>query len=268
MKKILVICGSPRPKGNTYKITQVFEEKLSAGNDYEFEYLALKKSDLQYCRGCLLCMKKGEGFCPCKDDALLIRDKLLSADGVIFTSPVYVHTVNAITKNFFDRFAFFCHQPHFIGKPALLITTTELSGSKETLDYMKFPVNAWGFKIIDTIDVVYPSYIENILYKKASEDRIEIAAHKYNSALQTGAVDYSLKKFIFFNLLKLKVTLHKDMLPYDYEYWQRMGWLDKQFFVDEKVSQIKSFIAKNLVKIKSKSILKKAGIILGNYTVS
>ena len=166
-KKILVVSGSPRAKGNTYKITKVLEEYLGNLNNYTFDYLFLSKVNLGYCKGCLACMKKGESFCPCKDDSLEIRDKLLNADGLIFITPVYVHTVSAMLKNFIDRFAYFCHQPHFIGKSALLLVTTELSGADDTLDYMQFPLNAWGLNIADKIGVAYPSYKENEKYKKA-----------------------------------------------------------------------------------------------------
>ncbi len=264
MKKIVVISGSPRPKGNTYKITKVFEEKMNAFGDYEFEYISLKKVDLQYCKGCLVCMKKSEEFCPCKDDALEIRDKLLNADGVIFTSPVYVHTVSAMMKNFFDRFAFYCHQPHFIGKSAVLLVTTELSGGKDTLEYMKFPVNAWGFKIADSVEVVYPSYKENPDYKVAAISTIEKAVQKFHNSVSNKEVDYSLQKFIFFNLLKVKVTLHKNMLPRDFAYWQEMGWLGLPFYTGRNVPAFKSFLSRNLVKFKLKSILKKAGVVVNN----
>ena len=51
MKHILVVSGSPRPKGNTYKITKLIEEKMATIGDLEFEYLVLKKLNLKYCQG-------------------------------------------------------------------------------------------------------------------------------------------------------------------------------------------------------------------------
>ncbi len=260
MKKIVIISGSPRPKGNTYKITQVFERVLNELGEYNFEYMSLKKVQLDYCKGCLLCMKKGNNFCPCKDQMTEIRDKMLEADGVIFTSPVYVHTVSAMMKNFIDRFAWSCHQPHFLGKSALLLVTTELSGMKESLDYMKFPVNAGGFKIAGSCGVVYPSYQSNPDYQQKAEQKLIEAAQAFHDSLIEPAIDTSFKKLIFFHLLKLKVQLHKEELPYDYEYWKAKGWLDMPFYTFENLPAIKNSLAKRLVKIRSKSILKKAGI--------
>ena len=259
MKKIVVITGSPRPKGNTYKVTRILEEKLQQHEDYSVEYISLKQANLEFCKGCMACMRKGEEKCPCKDQALEIRDKLLAADGIIFTSPVYVHTVNAIMKNFIDRFAYFCHQPHFVGKSALVLVTTELSGIDETLDYMKFPLNTWGLKIADRLGVAYPSYKNNPEYGKKCDKRMEKAAKRFHKSLESKKVNQSFKSHILFNLLKLKVTLHKNILPYDYQFWVQKGWLDKSFY-SNRYCRVKSFAARNLVKFRSKLILKRAGV--------
>jgi len=170
-------------------------------------------------------------------------------------------------KNFFDRFAFYCHQPHFIGKSAMLLVTTELSGGKETLEYMKFPVNAWGFKISDTIEVVYPSFVENPEYKEAAISNIEKAALKFHQSVKEKVVDYSFQNFIFFNLLKLKVTLHRNLFPRDFAYWQEMGWLGLSFYTGGNAPAFKSFLSRNMVKFRSRSILKKAGVPVINYKV-
>ncbi len=262
MKKIVIISGSPRPKGNTYKVSLVLEEKLKKLGNYSFEYLSLKKTNLEYCKGCLNCMKKGEEYCPCKDDGLEIRDQLMAADGFIFMTPVYVHTVSALMKNFFDRFAYFCHQPHFLGKSALILVTTELSGVDETIKFMEFPLHTWGLNIADGIGVAYPSYKENPEYAEKCNKRIENGAIKFHHAMAFNTVDHSFKKYILFHLLKLKVTLHKDKLPFDYQYWKEKGWINKSFYTNDDHSVLKSFIARNLVKQKSKSVLKKAGVVM------
>ena len=49
-----------------------------------------------------------------KDDALMIREEMLNADGLIFVSPVYAHQVTALMKNFIDRFAYVLHRPCFL----------------------------------------------------------------------------------------------------------------------------------------------------------
>jgi len=62
--KVLVIVGSSRGKGNTYKITQKLEEKIKELGEIEFSYLFLKETNLEQCRGWFSCVTKGEQFCP------------------------------------------------------------------------------------------------------------------------------------------------------------------------------------------------------------
>ncbi|MCE7697524.1 MAG: NAD(P)H-dependent oxidoreductase, partial [Methanobacterium paludis] len=43
--KILAIIGSPKGKGNSYKVTKEVEEKMNGMEDVTFEYLFLKDVD-------------------------------------------------------------------------------------------------------------------------------------------------------------------------------------------------------------------------------
>lgn len=260
MKKVLVISGSPRPTGNTFKIAQIIEEQMALLGDVEFEYLTLKKVNLQYCRGCLVCMKKGEEKCPCRDDAVMLRDKMLSVDGIVFISPVYVHTVSALMKNFYDRFAYLCHQPRFRDKAAMFMVTTELTGGKETLEYMRFPAFTWGFKMGASLEVVYPGFLNGGDYRQRILDQIARASTDFHSSLTKPGRKPLLRELMFFNLMKTKVTLHRDFLPADYNYWNGTGWLEKNFYSEKGLPRFKSAIAKFLVRRKVKSILVSKGL--------
>lgn len=263
MKNILVISGSPRPTGNTVKITKHVEEKMAGMGDVHFEYLILKKVNLKYCQGCLACMKKGEEKCPLKDDSIILRDKMLAADGIIFISPVYVHTVSALMKNFYDRFAYLCHQPRFRDKAAMFIVTTELTGGKETLDYMRFPAFTWGVKIGAAIEVVYPGFLNGGAYAKKIHDHISRAASDFYMALTNKERKPLFRELMFFNLMKSKVTLHQTFLPADYDYWKMKGWLEKDFYDEQSLPKIKNALAKFLVKRKVKKMLQDTGINVG-----
>lgn len=260
MKQILVISGSPRPRGNTYKITKLVEEKVCALEPVTFEYLSLNKMELGYCRGCLLCMRKGEEKCPCKDDSILLRDKMLAADGIIFASPVYVHTVSALMKNFYDRFAYLCHQPRFRDKTAMFIVTTELTGGKETLEYMRFPAFTWGFKMSASLDVVFPGFIGGGKYREHVLEQISQAAEEFHAALNTVKRPVLFRELMFFNLMKTKVTLHRESLARDYQYWVENGWLHKKFYTGKNISVLKIALAKALVKSKVKKLVKSSGM--------
>ena len=260
MKKVLVISGSPRPTGNTYQIAKLVEKQMAASGDMAFEYISLKNINLQYCRGCLVCMKKGEGKCPCKDDSIMLRDKMLLADGIVFISPVYVHTVSALMKNFYDRFAYLCHQPRFRDKVAMFVVTTELTGGNETLEYMRFPAFAWGFKLCASLEVVYPGFLNGGKYRRQILHRISQGAKSFCAALSNHERKPLFRELMFFNLMKTKVTLHKDHLPADYRYWQRKGWLEKEFYSEKSLPKFKSTMARFIVRRKVKKMLSSQGL--------
>lgn len=260
MKKVLVISGSPRPKGNTFKITNLVEENVKKYGEVEFDYFFLKKANLDFCRGCLICMKKGEEFCPCKDDSLILRDKMASADGIVFISPVYVHSVSALMKNFYDRFAYMCHQPRLIDKPSLLIVTTELSGGAETLKYMEFPAFTWGCKIIDTLDVVYDSFKEESSYRSKTLKRISAVSEKFYKAIESADPKPTFKDLVFFNLMKTKVTMHRNLLPEDYNFWKENGWLNSTYYYQNSIPVLKRRLAGLAAKKAVNKITKTYGI--------
>ncbi len=153
--KILVIMGSPR-KGNTYQAAKKIEEFIRSKSNVEFEYFMLKDADLSQCRGCFVCFVKGEDHCPCKDNAFVIEQKMHSADGVIFATPVYGMNVSALMKTFVDRFSYIFHRPRFFDKKALLLSTTGALGNKEALDYLKLVASVWGFEVAYSVGLVTP----------------------------------------------------------------------------------------------------------------
>ena len=57
---ILAVIGSPRGKGNTYRVVRAVEEKMKTLGDIRFDYLILKDAHLELCRGCYVCLSAGE----------------------------------------------------------------------------------------------------------------------------------------------------------------------------------------------------------------
>ena len=88
--KILAISGSFR-KGNSYKVLSKIPEDYP---NIDYELLMLKDAELNECRGCYVCIKRGAEYCPHKDDRDAILQKMRDADGVIFQSPVYVNMIS------------------------------------------------------------------------------------------------------------------------------------------------------------------------------
>ena len=91
--RVTAFIGSAR-KQHTYKASEQFLQKLQSLGDIEYEIVMLSDYNLEICKGCLLCLNKGEEFCPFKDDRDRLIEKMISSDGVIFASPTYSFQVS------------------------------------------------------------------------------------------------------------------------------------------------------------------------------
>lgn len=65
------------------------------------ELIELPKKSIEFCTGCLKCMKAGK--CWKDDDFAGVKSKLTQADAIVWGSPVYAGAPNAIMKNLIDR---------------------------------------------------------------------------------------------------------------------------------------------------------------------
>ena len=101
-KKILVLLGSPRKKGNSAILAGEIARGAKVGKA-KVETVFLQGKRIAPCRGCMACQKKGARGCAIADDMQEIYPKLLEADGWVIASPVYWFTMSAQTKLFMDR---------------------------------------------------------------------------------------------------------------------------------------------------------------------
>lgn len=100
MKNVLIICGSPRKDGNSDLLAAQFAKGATeSGNKVEIVYIRDQK--LNYCVGCLSCLKTGRCFQ--QDDANSLLPKMMEADVVCFSCPVYYYSVSGQMKVFIDR---------------------------------------------------------------------------------------------------------------------------------------------------------------------
>ena len=65
--KVTAFVGSARKK-HTYRATERFLKCLQSRGEIEYEIIALSEYNLKICRGCKLCLDKGEELCPLRDD--------------------------------------------------------------------------------------------------------------------------------------------------------------------------------------------------------
>lgn len=99
-KKVLVISTSPRKGGNSDTLADEFVRGAQeAGNNVE--KIALYDHTIGFCKGCLACQKTQR--CVIRDDADTIAQKMLTADILVFATPIYYYGICGQMKTMLDR---------------------------------------------------------------------------------------------------------------------------------------------------------------------
>jgi multimeric flavodoxin WrbA len=264
MMKILVINGSPKGKGNTYKVAQKLEAAMKRiDNTLEFQYMNLKDMDLRSCIGCYRCLADGENNCPLKDDRSQLEAFMELADGVVFATPVYVANVSGMFKNFLDRFAYICHRPRFHGKKALVLSSTGSLGTGIVNMISKMSVETWGFEVAASLGAITSPAIsreDEVMQWLKIEKNSAKAAKKFLKALKnTKKVRARFFKLYAFRLQKASFG-NADRLKADFNYWKSKGWLEKDcaFYINAKINPVVRFAANLFADIKIKHYPKSA----------
>ena len=101
-KKILVLLGSPRKKGNSTALAdQIIAGAESVGAVAEKVFL--HGTAISPCQACYACQRPDTKGCAIEDEMQPIFRKLIEADGWVIASPVYWFSMSAQTKLFLDR---------------------------------------------------------------------------------------------------------------------------------------------------------------------
>lgn len=101
-KKIVVITGSPRVKGNTYALTESFIEAAER-NGCEVVRFDAVSLQVGTCHACRTCFKNGMP-CSFDDDFNEVAREVQDADGILFAFPLYFYSIPAKLKAVIDKF--------------------------------------------------------------------------------------------------------------------------------------------------------------------
>jgi multimeric flavodoxin WrbA len=99
-KRVLVLKGSPRKKGNSATLADQVAAGATEGGA-TVESFDLHDMNIRPCDGCDFC--QGSGECVINDDMQLLYPRLRKADAIVIASPIYWFTVSAQTKLCMDR---------------------------------------------------------------------------------------------------------------------------------------------------------------------
>lgn len=99
--KVLVLNGSPKNEhSNTMCLTRAF---LDGAEWVEAEIIDVASANVKGCLGCFACWNKTPGKCVINDGMGEILDKMIAADVVIWSFPLYYFGVPGGLKNLIDR---------------------------------------------------------------------------------------------------------------------------------------------------------------------
>lgn len=108
--RILAINGSPKgERSNTWRLTSAFLQGIAAqeenahGQAPAIETLSVAALDIKPCRGCFSCWSKTPGKCCIRDDMQGVIEKILWADVIIWSFPLYYFGLPGPLKNLIDR---------------------------------------------------------------------------------------------------------------------------------------------------------------------
>ncbi|MFO8020228.1 MAG: NAD(P)H-dependent oxidoreductase [Promethearchaeia archaeon] len=250
--KILAIIGSPRKK-NTFSIVELFEKHLTRAEDIDFEYLFLDNFDLDLCKGCLNCVRLGKESCPHSEIVSEIVQKIEIADGIIFSSPVYIDNVTGLMKNFLDHLAYVVHRPQFLDKYALVISTTMGSGLDKVLMYLEKTAIKLGFSVVGRFGAQIPTF--NIKERKTE---IKHLSKEFITSIRDNKwIKPSFWALLYFKIMRLLV---KDILgtdfEQDYQYWRQKGWFESDYFKEGNVGWFRNMLTNVITYFIKKKIEK------------
>lgn len=102
--KIVVLEGSPNKNGSSNLLADCFKQGAEEAG-HSVDVVDTAHANIHPCIGCIHCGY--EGPCVQKDDMEMFREKILSADMLVFVTPLYYYGMSAQLKTMIDRFCAF-----------------------------------------------------------------------------------------------------------------------------------------------------------------
>ena len=232
---VVLVNGSPR-HGTTLKYLRQVEEILQDAG-VSTELITLAGTDIRDCSGCETCIRR-TGWCVQHDAAPEILTRMLSADGLVLATPVYMGTVTGKLKSLLDKTASWLHRPPAVGIPVLPVVTTAGSGAKQTLVYLTETVASWGAHPIGGI-------------ARSASTRKPIArreVQRYLDHLRRSRTSYrpTLRQVVLFQVQRV---LAAKVAEIDRRYWEERGWSHSSFYYPCRLGPGKRLLGALLYRI-------------------
>lgn len=213
MKNIIAIAGSNHKNSRTHRLLNMWLDRVSKLDaNIHFEVYSLRNFKINMCEGCNSCFYNGQCALDKQDDMPFLREKMSESDVTIFSSPVYMHNLSGIMKNFIDRMAFNSHLLSLSGKLGFTLTTTMSSGGDIVSDMLEKVQTSMGIKNVSNF--VFSAAYDNEI---TSTDEWALKAIE-DISFQVGLSDQRLEeKFQF--LKKHYSNMELNNLEFCSEIW-------------------------------------------------
>ncbi len=241
--KVTAFIGNAQ-KRHTYHATEQFLKNLQSFGDVDYEIVQLSHYHLETCKGCRLCIDKGEELCPLEDDRDLLIEKILTSDGVIFSSPNYSFQVSAWMKIFLDRMGYLFHRPRFFGITFTNLVNEGIYGGKKIARYLDFAGFGLGFNIVkgSSILTIVPISDER---KKKNDRIIQDLSKKFYARMEKGKYPVpSLLKLFLFRMARSSMKVMLDETNRDYAFYDKNGWFESDYYYPVHLSPVKKIAGK------------------------
>ncbi len=99
-KRVLMIATGPRAGGNSELLLDAFGQGAAEAG-HQVEKICLHDKTIGFCKGCFACQTTQR--CVIKDDADKIAQRMLTADVIVFATPIYYYEMCGQMKTMLDR---------------------------------------------------------------------------------------------------------------------------------------------------------------------
>ena len=115
--KILAFAGSPRRHGNSETLLDWVLAAMGEDHDTRIDKVALTDADINPCRGCNACETLNR--CVQRDGMDIYHDKIIEADCIVLSSPIFCMGLAAQVKALVDRAQVFRSRKYVLRLPVV-----------------------------------------------------------------------------------------------------------------------------------------------------
>ena len=144
--KVLLLNGSPKPKGNTAAALAEME-KIFAQEDIETETVQIGTWPIRGCTACRYCYQAGK--CVYDDGINELAEKLRESDGLVVASPVYYASANSTLTAALDRIFYSSHFNKTM-KVGASIAVARRGGCSATFDQLNKYFTISGMPVVSS----------------------------------------------------------------------------------------------------------------------